>query len=337
MAQGFAAIEIILVWLLLTGLAGIAVWKGNAPSGTALTGVLLLALSAVAALYALELLVHRHTPPYLWPIVTPALVPPLILAFCFWALLPSLQTLVCAAHCPDRHLGRRADPLHRDPADGVSARPRAGTANAERAKWSAAFASVTADAPLWDWTPFLSATDYRVVDDAVERIRHLPRRQEQAEAMLESRRLSVALPGGIRLDPTPGLCDKARALLRRSVPTATGGRPYAEIADAVDAAITAMEWLVGYGCACDAEAQAWEAMAQQYRDIGYDQYRLAALRDPKALGRRAAGIAPAVQHADAAVASEGLAALPPTRHRCASRRSPVHASSSIAPTMRWRC
>ena len=94
LAQGFAAIEIILVWLLLTGLAGIAVWKGNAPSGTALTGVLLLALSAVAALYALELLVHRHTPPYLWPIVTPALVPPLILAFCFWALLPSLQTLV---------------------------------------------------------------------------------------------------------------------------------------------------------------------------------------------------------------------------------------------------
>jgi hypothetical protein len=50
-------------------------------------------------------------------------------------------------------------------------------------------------------------------------------------------------------------------------------------------AVAAMNWLVGYGCSCDAESLAWEAMAKAYRDPGYDVRYLAELRDPKALGR----------------------------------------------------
>jgi hypothetical protein len=46
-----------------------------------------------------------------------------------------------------------------------------------------------------------------------------------------------------------------------------------------------MEWLVGYGCPCDAESLAWESMAKAYRDPGFDVFRLAELRDPKNLGR----------------------------------------------------
>jgi hypothetical protein len=46
-----------------------------------------------------------------------------------------------------------------------------------------------------------------------------------------------------------------------------------------------MKWLVGYGCSCDAESQAWEAMAHGYRDTNFDVVELAELREPQALGR----------------------------------------------------
>jgi hypothetical protein len=46
-----------------------------------------------------------------------------------------------------------------------------------------------------------------------------------------------------------------------------------------------MDWLVGYGCSCDAESQTWEAMAKGYQGTDFDIYRLADLRDPKSLGK----------------------------------------------------
>ena len=64
-AQAFGAIEIIVLWLLLT---------------------------------ALEFLARPHIPPFLWPIAIPELVPPLVVAFCFWALLPSTHVRVPAVY-----------------------------------------------------------------------------------------------------------------------------------------------------------------------------------------------------------------------------------------------
>src|SRR6185312_1014242 len=54
-----------------------------------------------------------------------------------------------------------------------------------------------------------------------------------------------------------------------------------DVADAV----AAMQWLVGYDCACDAEAMAWETMANAYTDTGFDVVELRRLRDPEAIGR----------------------------------------------------
>jgi hypothetical protein len=62
-------------------------------------------------------------------------------------------------------------------------------------------------------------------------------------------------------------------------------RPYAEIAGEVAGAVAAMDWLVDYGCSCDAEALAWATMADAYRDPNFDIVRLRELRDPKNLGR----------------------------------------------------
>ncbi len=46
-----------------------------------------------------------------------------------------------------------------------------------------------------------------------------------------------------------------------------------------------MDWLVDYGCSCDAESLAWETMAKAYRDMNFDVVSLRELRDPKWFGR----------------------------------------------------
>jgi hypothetical protein len=97
LAQAFAAFEIILVWLLLALLLVLAGRKGTLPVGTGPVASLLLPLSCAASLLALGLLTEPHVPPYMWPIVAPALVPPAIVAFCTWAVLPPALRLVVPA------------------------------------------------------------------------------------------------------------------------------------------------------------------------------------------------------------------------------------------------
>jgi hypothetical protein len=53
----------------------------------------------------------------------------------------------------------------------------------------------------------------------------------------------------------------------------------------VRSALNAMYWLVGYGCAVDAESLAWETIAKAYRNPGYDVKLLAGMREPGQLGK----------------------------------------------------
>src|SRR5204863_2486537 len=62
-------------------------------------------------------------------------------------------------------------------------------------------------------------------------------------------------------------------------------KPYAAVAAQVSGALSAMKWLVGYDCACDAETLAWETMANAYVGTNFDVIELGRLRDPKELGR----------------------------------------------------
>jgi hypothetical protein len=158
--------------------------------------------------------------------------------------------------------------------------------DAARADVAAAFARIAADAPLWDWTPFLGTVKE---EEALARIRQLPRRQSDAEAMLDRGDFPLGHLARFDLDPTPSLCDKARKLLRRRaaplVLKSANSKPYADIAEQVEGALSAMSWLIDYGCDCAAESRAWEAMAKAYRDTNFDVYSLAELREPKNLGR----------------------------------------------------
>jgi hypothetical protein len=289
LSRAFAAIGLIILWVLLGVLILVAWAKGGMPSPVGVVAAILVPISGFAAMAAAELLAHPNVSPFLWPIIIPAGVPPLFVVLSFWALLwPARATprrtipaggilgaiiVVCAAIVPLQQMrGTVID-----------------QAAAAREKYDADFARLPVDAPLWDYAPFLDTPDETKKAAVLARIRRLERRQSDAELMLDRGDFPLRFLGGIDLDPTPTVCEKARGLLRQRVqlliPKAPDREPYSKAANEVSDALTAMQWLVGYGCSCDEESLAWENMANAYRNPNYDVFELAHLRDPKALGR----------------------------------------------------
>jgi len=277
----------VLLWIFLAILMIVAGANGAMPAPAILAAFILIPASGYAALKSLQLLSEPNVAPFLWPLVVPEIVPPLVIAFCFWTLLPPLRsaipafpavgivwggTLVASAWLwPMLHM-RQAVVVQED---------------AARAKRDADFASLPADAPLWDFIPFLVGRNEASNDQVLARIRTLPRRQTDTEIMLDRGDFPLRHLRDFNLTVTPELCDKARSLLRRRVePLALespNSQPYAAIADQVSDATVAIEWLVGYGCSCDAESLVWEAMANAHRDTNFDVVRLRELRDPQEL------------------------------------------------------
>jgi hypothetical protein len=289
LTQAYGAIAIILLWVLLAVLTLIAFFKGAMPTPAAIAALILIPVSGDAALSALELLRAPELAPYRWPIIIPALVPPIVVAFSFWALLPGIHARVPAIYAGSIAWGAvlllcvTLVPLQQ-------MRGAVGDQmEAVRAKNAAEFAKLPGDSPLWEWVPFLAAPDQTLVSDAVDRIRHLERRQSDAELMLERGDFPLGQLGAFDLTPTPALCERARKLLSRRADALAlkqpNSRPFKDIAVAVGDAVSAMSWLIDYDCPCAIEAEAWESMAKAYRDPGYDIYRLAELRNPKLLGR----------------------------------------------------
>jgi hypothetical protein len=288
MSQGFAGLQAIALWVVLAILTLLCLGRGQAPAWAALAAVVLVPGSGVAAIGALELLAQTEQPPYLWPIVALAAPPPLIVAFCLWAITPSLRARLPAKVASIAVWGAvLALSLSVLPMQAIRAVVLQKQADA-LAAWRAEVDAVPADAPLWRWTSLLGRGFY-AEDDVIAKIRDLERRQTDAEAMLKRGDFPLAYLGRFALDATPAVCEGARAELQSNVAplavTTPQTQPFADIERPVDEALSAMQWLLGYGCAVDAESQAWETMATRYRDPSYAVDELAALRDPAALGR----------------------------------------------------
>jgi len=288
--QAYAAIDLFIVWGLLAIIVIIAAVKGDMATPAVLAAAVLVPASGVTAFVVLELLSTPLLPPFLWPIVIPALIPPLVMAFCLWSLFPSLRAaiparlaggavwgatlLLCLSIFGFQHVRQHA-------IDQI---------DAANEKYRADLASLPADAPFWDWVPFLDTRNASAQSDLLDRMRKLPRRQSEAELMIDRGDFPLQFLGSLDLTPTPALCDKTGALLRRQVAplvlTSPNSKPYKDVALQVSGALAAMKWLVGHDCSCDAESLAWETMAKTYRDTNFDVVELRELRDQKNLGRQ---------------------------------------------------
>ena len=289
MAQGFASLEVLLVWILLAVLVVTETVAGAFHLVTALAALALLVASGFAAITAVDLLAQPRLPPFQWPILTPALVPPVVVAYCLWGVVPALRSLAPAWFASGATLGAL---LILSAAMLPMTQLREHEYQREdqrREDWANGFASLPADAPLWQITPFLNTPDSSRQEAVLDRIRHRDSRQAEAGTMLDRDDFPLAYMARFDLDPTPALCDKTRGMLRRRaqtlIPKTANEKPYAVIAGEVAGAVSAIQWLVGYGCSCDDEAQAWEAMTKSYRGSDFDVVRLRELRDPAELGR----------------------------------------------------
>ncbi len=269
---------------LIAGVKGAMAWP------SAIAAAILIPASGVVTFAALGLLSRPNLPPFLWPLVIPAAVPPLVLAFSYWALIPPMHRIIgprlaggfvwgvvlllCIAIVPLQQMRNEAD----------------NRVAAALEKYDADLAKLPPDAPLWEWAPFLDTANSTKQEELLAHIRTLDRRQSDAELMLDRGDFPLGFLGRLDLTPTPPICDKARALLRRQVGPLVlqtpNSKPYSEIFWPVANALAAMRWLVGHDCSCDAELQAWETMAKAYRDTNFDVVELRELRDEKNLGRQ---------------------------------------------------
>jgi hypothetical protein len=285
-ARGFVQLWVVALWLVLGTMALLAVVMGEMPNTARLATIILVPVSCLVSLSAASLLTRPELPPYRWPLLGPAATPPLVLLFCYWALIPALRAWIPANAATAIVWG---SVLVLDLALLPMTQLRQSvldTQAAEAQRIRDAFDSVPAGAPMWEWAAFIGKDYPWPIDDkAVEAVRSLDRRQSDAETMLERGDFPLRYIGQFDLEPTPSLCEKARALLRRRAAAplvpAPPSEPYGSVAQQISDAEQAMEWLVGLGCACDAESTAWEAVA---RSFDYDVERLVRLRDPAALG-----------------------------------------------------
>jgi len=140
-----------------------------------------------AAMAAADLLARAYLSPFLWPLVIPAVVPPLVVIWCFLALrgrarmagivlgaLPVVMVAVCLLIQPLSLMRRAVDDVE----------------NRAAAEYDTDLARVPAGAPMWEWTPFLDTRDDHQRAKVLDSIRGLEQRQVQAETMLDPRRLS---------------------------------------------------------------------------------------------------------------------------------------------------
>lgn len=288
-SQAYAAIALIALWVLLAIVLTIALAKGAADWPVVTTAVILVPASAIASLFAMGLLTSPGQPPYLWPIVIPAGLPLLVLGFAFWTLLPGMHSILPAHIAVPTIWGTVFVLCLAVVPFNMMRDSTSETIAAERAKTEAAYDKLPPDAGLAQLLPFMGAFYGEKETELNRRVRSLPTRQSEAEAMLARGEFPLRYLGWLHLDLTPSLCDKARAQLRQNVallvlkPGET--KPYSVIAQHVTDAVTAMKWLVGYDCSCDAESLAWEQMASAYSDPAFEFYELKRLRDPQELGR----------------------------------------------------
>src|SRR3954453_2401045 len=94
--EAYAAIQIIALWLLLSAMLVIAAVKGRVAWPATVAALVIVPASGFVAISAADLLSRAHLPPFLWPIVIPAAIPPLVMLWCFLSLQGRPRAVIAA-------------------------------------------------------------------------------------------------------------------------------------------------------------------------------------------------------------------------------------------------
>jgi hypothetical protein len=301
LTQAFAFLLGIALWVLLAALLLIAALFGEMPRYAKLAAALLHPASGAAAMATVDLLSRDAS--QAWMLIVPIVIPLLLVGYAAWACVPFLRRLVAARGAAlawgavllltllpwplvvQAAVSRAAGRAQMDAEGAIRERE---AAEQEQREWTARFEQLARDAPLWEWRDYTEHGE-ALRQRALEGIRHLDRRQRDAEELLDH---GLAFPmrelPDLDLAITPAFCQKARRFLAdrvKSLSPAVPDRPYSWEKSAADPYLPAMRWLLDHDCDCRPEASAIEAAVKAYppapdRDAALA--RLARLRLPQA-------------------------------------------------------
>lgn len=265
LSQAYAAVMAVGLWVLLAALMLFAGLNGEMPRWAMALAWILVPASGAAALAAVQLLSDSFYQAR-WPLVVPVLAPLLLVGFALWAYLPSLHRAVPAPTAsvvswaaiailsivPWPAVRYRASHRTADQARAEAQRkadePR--RLEKERQQNLAAFRKLTPESELAEWLEFRSPGN-ELRQQALEAIRHLARRQADAEQMIQ-RRLDYFwddLPE-FDLAATPIICERARVFLRERAQDIQPKNPdqppqFRYLIDRVEPYLVTMKWNIG--------------------------------------------------------------------------------------------
>jgi len=286
LTQSFAFLTTIALWIFLSALLVVAGIKGEMPPWISLAAFILVPAAAAAALGAVNLLTDSFYKSK-WPVLIPALLPLLIIAFALWALFPTLHAgippaatspfiwgaVLVLSLAPWPAVAYRKAHGEADRAQAV-AEDRANEPKrieAERQQNLALFKQLTPDSPLRDWLAFrLPSNELR--EQAFEGIRKLPRRQADAELMLRQG-LDYFWDDWpqLNLEPSPIVCQSARKFLRERIEDLKPQNPaeppkFSYMVDRIDPYLSTVKWFAEHHCGCGPELAALEEVVRSYPD-----------------------------------------------------------------------
>ena len=264
MANGFAVVTAIGLWIVLAILVLIAMTRAETPGLTRVAGLILVPLSFAAALATISLLAGVRGQATGWPIVILAALPFLILAYVLWMISPSVHGAVSPAIMQRGLWGLILIlslvpwPLLRakNQRDAEMRATYEAAAEAEEDSVAQAldsqFNSLTSGTPLRDWLAFATAgNDMR--ERTLEGIRALPNRQVEAEALRgDDLAMLMYELRNLGLEATPALCRSANEFLMEHAESfrgkaATTAR-YEIEGSAIEKYLFAMQWLSANRC-----------------------------------------------------------------------------------------
>jgi len=252
------------LWIVLAAMVVIGGVNGKMPVWAGIAAAILVPASGVAAVIATEFIKYRTG----WQLLVPALIPPLIAAYAFWARLPQLHRVLppiltgiavwggvlalTLAPMPD-YVAQKNAAARLQAAAKLENEARITAEEQQRRDNLARFQKLTDASPLWEWAAFIGK-DSELDKDAVAAARKLSHRQADAETALR-RGMGFPLVEYVRLDlqATPALCEGARDFLQQAAAShpSPGGDPYAAyevIQQNFSPYLEAVEWLTAQDC-----------------------------------------------------------------------------------------
>jgi hypothetical protein len=285
LASAFGLLASIGLWIVLLILLVASAMRGGWPAWAKWAGFVLVPACAAANFIALDLLNDSFYKAK-WPIVVPEVAPVLLIAYALWSYSTSLQAAVPAGTAGGAVWGAililslvpwpeyvyrsrhgKDDKVKAEAAFKASEPQR--MAAARQAKL-AELDQLGPDSSLRAWMEF-AGPESEIREQAFERIRHLARRQSDAETMFrEGANYLERYLADLDLQATPEICEGSQRFFLKMLDdirtTRADPPPFGLVQVNILPYMPGLKWMAEHKCDCGATLDELEKVVRAYKD-----------------------------------------------------------------------